>query len=133
MQSFIRKRVRLLKSKRNEQFRQCNAHYQVIRGHGNPPKRQALFTEILITGWLPMNCKSLKKLSKPQNKHHKNVLKNVTHCFTFSRKEVFIHWLTTADVFSDVFGLFICDLERLICVVRRRCCNAKNTFLFKCQ
>ena len=67
-----------------------------------------ILTGVSVTTWPPMNCKiSLKDLSKPQDKHHKNVMKNVTHCLILNGKELPIHWLTIADVFCDVFVMFI--------------------------
>ena len=48
----------------------------------------------------------LKDCEKPQNKHHKKPLKNVTHGFILNGKELPIHYSTIADVFRDVF----CDV-----------------------
>ena len=46
----------------------------------------------------------LKDLSMPHNEHRKkNVKKNVTHCFILIGKELPIHWLTTADLFREVY------------------------------
>ena len=43
-----------------------------------------------------------KDSEKPQNKHHKNVIANVMHCFTLNEKELPVHYSTIA-VFCDVY------------------------------
>ena len=69
------------------------------------PSRGNKFTGVSLSVWSSVNCKSLKT-SEPQNEHHK---KRHT-LFYFNGKELPIHWLTIADVFRDVFVIFISSL-----------------------
>ena len=57
-----------------------------------------------------MDSCELQDLSKSQNKHHKKVMEHVIHCFIVNGKELSFYWLTTADIFVDVF--MIGDLEQ---------------------
>ena len=70
------------------------------------------FIGALITMWPSMNCRSLKTAKNLRINITKDVVTNVTHCFILNGKELTVHYSTIADVFCDVFVMFICGLLR---------------------
>ena len=73
------------------------------------PSFEIILTQIPKFYWLFNNYVALyelqefKECQKLPNKHHKNIIKNVKHCFILNGKELPIHYSTIADAFYDVF------------------------------